>query len=79
MSAELPEHLPTVILEQRATEQRQRIHHSVGQLKTSLRETVRRRLDMESYARAHLWQLVTGASLLALIGGYGAASVFTRR
>jgi hypothetical protein len=79
MSAEISSQLPTEILEQRAAEQRQRIHNSVGELKSTLRETVREHLDVENYARSYIWRFVAVASVIALISGYGVAGMFSRR
>ena len=79
MSAGPVSNLPTEVLEQRAAEQRERIHHSVGELKSSLRETVREHLDVKKYAREHLWGLLAVGSLVALVSGYGFAGMFTRR
>lgn len=77
--ANLSSHFPAEVLEQRAAEQRQRIHHSVDELKSSLRETVREHLDVENYARAYIWQFVAVTSVVALVSGYGIAGMFTRR
>lgn len=79
MSTEIPGQLPAEILEQRAAEQRQRIHESVGELKSSLRETVRESLDVEGFARTRIWRFVTVVSAVALISGYGIAGMFSRR
>jgi hypothetical protein len=86
MSAELPSHFPPEILEQRAAEQRDRLHNSVSELRSSLtglkasvEQSVRERLDVNRLARRHLWKLAAGASLMALAGGYGLAGVFIRR
>jgi len=76
---DLSSHFPPEILEQRASEQRQRIHNSVDELKSSLRETVREHLDVENYARTHISRLVAVAAGIALISGYGVAGMFTRR
>jgi hypothetical protein len=79
MSAGAVNNLPTEILEQRAAEQRARIHHSVDELKSTLRETVREHLDVKKYAREHLWGLLGVGSLVALVSGYTFAGMFTRR
>lgn len=79
MSEEIPNQLSPDVLEQRAAEQRQRIHNSVDELKSSLRETVREHLDVENYARTYIWRFVAVAAGIALISGYGVAGMFTRR
>jgi hypothetical protein len=78
MKPDLSSHIPTEILEQRAAEQRHRIHDSVSELKSSVRETLRERLDVESYTAKHLWPILGVASLLALVAGYGIAGIFAR-
>ena len=79
MSAGLVNNLPTEVLEERAAEQRERIHNSVDELKSSLRETVREHLDVKKYAREHVWGLLAAGSLVAMVSGYGLAGMFTRR
>ena len=79
MSVELESHFPAEILEQRAAEQRQRIHNSVDELKSSLTETVREHLDVEGHAREHIWRFVAAAAMVALVSGYNVAGMFTRR
>jgi hypothetical protein len=79
MNVGVASNLPTEILEQRAAEQRERIHNSVGELKSSLRETVREHLDVRKYAREHVWGLVAVGSVVAMVSGYGLAGMFTRR
>jgi hypothetical protein len=79
MSIGVVNNLPTEVLEQRAAEQRERIHNSVDELKSSLRETVREHLDVKKYAREHVWGLLAVGSLVAMVSGYGLAGMFTRR
>jgi cytolysin (calcineurin-like family phosphatase) len=71
--------LPLDVLEQRAAEQRNRIHQSVDdlkQLKTSVTENVRETLDVNRQARQHFWTAAGAASLVALVFGYALAGVF---
>jgi ElaB/YqjD/DUF883 family membrane-anchored ribosome-binding protein len=79
MSEEITSQDSPEVLERRAGEQRQRIHNSVDDLKSSLRETVREHLDVENYARTYIWRFVAVAAGIALISGYGAAGMFTSR
>ena len=78
MKPDLSSHVPTEILEQRAAEQRDRIHESVSELKSSMKETLRERLDVESYTRKHLWPILGVASFVGLMAGYATAAVFGR-
>jgi hypothetical protein len=65
--------MPTDDLERLATSQRQRLHDSVSQLRT----TVRERLDVQKAARTHVWRTSTVAGLLALALGYAIGGAFT--
>ena len=65
--------LPVDVLEQRAAEQRQRLHNSV----TELRGTVRQRLDVRRNARENFWPVASVVSLIALLLGYGMTGFFT--
>lgn len=86
MNADLSSHFPAEVLEQRAAEQRRRLHESVSDLRSSLtelksdvEEKVRERLDPNRVARQHLWPIAAGASFLALLAGHSFAGWFTRR
>jgi hypothetical protein len=65
--------LPSNDLEQRAAGQRERLHNSVVELRSSVRE----RLDVHKAARTHLWQAAGTAGLIALALGYALAGAFT--
>jgi len=86
MTTEAESKLPTELLEKRAAEQRLRLHNSVSELRSSLaglkssvEENIRERLDVNRFARGHLWQLAAGVSVVALLAGHGVAGMFTRR
>ncbi len=66
--------LPADVLEQRANEQRRRLHNSVVELRTSVRE----RLDYRKLARQYVWQAAGAVALVGLILGWGVAGIFTR-
>jgi hypothetical protein len=65
--------LPTEVLEERAAEQRRRLHNSV----TELRTTVRERLDVKRTARENFWPVSAVVSLAMLLLGYGMAGIFS--
>lgn len=67
------EKLPPDALEKQAESQRQRLHASVSEL----RSTVREHLDVQKAARAHVWQASAVMGLLALALGYGITGAFT--
>jgi len=85
MNAELPSRFPSEVLEQRTAEQRRRLHNSFSELRSSLtdlkmsiEENVRERLDPNRLARRRLGQLAAAASVLGLLLGYGVAGIFSR-
>jgi len=61
--------LPAEVLEQRAAEQRRRLHDTV----TELRSTVRERLYVKRAARENFWPVASVVSLAMLLLGYGMA------
>lgn len=66
--------MPPDVLEKRAADQRRQLHHSV----TELRQSVRERLDVKRNVREHVWP---AAGLMALAGlalGYIMTGIFTR-
>lgn len=71
--------MPVNVLEERAEEQRRQLHNSVSELKSSVRETVRERLEIRRYVDKYYWPATAAVSLSALLLGYGTASVFSPR
>jgi ElaB/YqjD/DUF883 family membrane-anchored ribosome-binding protein len=67
--------IPTALLEQRAIEQRRRLHNSVSELREQVEETVREKLDLRSYAAEYAWQAAGVAALLGLLFGSSTARV----
>jgi hypothetical protein len=63
---------PNDDLEQRAANQRERLHQSVNELRSSVRE----RLDVQKAARNYVWRASAVAGLVALAAGYGIAGSF---
>jgi len=66
--------LPADVLEQRASEQRRRLHNSVAELRSNVRE----RLDHRKLAREHVWQASGAMALVGLVLGWGFTGMFTR-
>ena len=66
--------LPAEVLEQRAAEQRRRLHDSVAELRSAVRE----RLDVKRTAREHFWPVASVVSLAMLLLGYSMANIFSR-
>lgn len=66
--------MPTDALELRAAEERQRLHSSVVELKSQVRE----KLDVQQTARDYLPVASCVAALFGLAMGYSFTGVFTR-
>ena len=63
--------IPTDVLEVRAAEQRVRLHESVAELRSRVKD----KLDVEAQAREHVWPAAGVAALVSMVLGYGAASM----
>ena len=70
--------LPPEVLEQRAAEQRRRLHNSVGDLRSSVTEAVRQKLDFKRYVREYMGPATATAAILGLLLGHATAGMFTR-
>jgi len=70
--------LPPEMLEQRAAEQRRRLHNSVSALRSSVTRTVREKLDAKQYLRKYVGPVAATAAILGLFLGYGTAGMFTK-
>jgi ElaB/YqjD/DUF883 family membrane-anchored ribosome-binding protein len=68
--------LPTDVLEQRAAEQRRRIHASVSELRSTVRERLDVRRNAEDYGRQHLPQAVAAAGVFGLALGWIVGGAF---
>ncbi len=66
--------MPTDVLEIRAEEQRRRLHNSVSELRSQVRE----KLDVKKNAREYVWPASGAIALIGMVLGYGVAGVFTR-
>ncbi|HVJ05283.1 MAG TPA: hypothetical protein VM578_06410 [Candidatus Saccharimonadales bacterium] len=65
--------IPSDELEQRAANQRLRLHNSVSELRSSVRE----KLDVQKAARTYVWKASAIGGFLALVLGYGIGGAFT--
>jgi hypothetical protein len=70
--------LPPEVLEERATEQRRRLHNSVSELRSSVTEAVREKLDVRRYLREYMGSATTAAAIIGLLLGYSTSGMFTR-
>jgi len=62
--------LPTDVLEQRAAEQRRRLHNSVSELRSTMRERLDIKRNSEEYARQHFPQAAAAAGAVGLALGW---------
>ncbi len=70
--------LPADLLEQRAAEQRRRLHNSVSELRSSVTEAVREKLDVRRYLREYMGPATTAAAICGLLVGYATLGMFTK-
>jgi ElaB/YqjD/DUF883 family membrane-anchored ribosome-binding protein len=70
--------VPAALLEERAIEQRRRLHNTVGELRDQVEGTVREKLDLRRYAGDYAWQAAGVAALFTLLLGYGTAGVLKK-
>jgi len=66
--------MPPDILQMKAAEQRQRLHETISELRSG----VRQKLDVKSQAREYVWPASAVGALLSLAFGYTAGSLFRR-
>jgi len=69
--------IPVDILEKRAADQRRQLHNSVSELRQTVRQTVREKLDVKAYAREYVWPAAGAMAFIGLILGYAFAGMFT--
>jgi hypothetical protein len=65
--------LPSYDLEVTAADQRHRLHASVEELRSQLRET----LDVQKQAREHVGMVCALAALVGVTAGYAFTGIFT--
>jgi len=70
--------VPGEVLEQRAAEQRRRLHNSVSELRSSVTEAVREKLDFKRYLREYMGPATAAAAIFGLFLGHATAGIFTR-
>ncbi len=70
--------IPSEVLEQRAADQRRRLHNSVSELRSSVTETVKDKLDAKKYLREYMGPAMAAVAVLGLLAGYSAAGMFTK-
>ncbi len=68
--------LPTDILEERAAEQRRRIHNSVAELRMSVREKLDWKKNVNEYSRQYFVPAAGAVAVIGLAMGYGFGGMF---
>ncbi len=75
--------LPTDVLEQRAAEQRRRLHNTVAEMRTTVRDTVREKMDvrknLNNYSRRYFPQAAAAVGTVGLALGWTLGGMFDRR
>lgn len=71
--------LPTEILEERAAEQRRRLHNTVAEMRTTLRENMNLRRKADHYSRRYFPQAAAAAGAAGLALGWALGGLFARR
>lgn len=69
--------LPTEILEQRAADERRRLHDSVAELRVTMKDRLDIRRNAEDYTRRHLPQAAAAAAVVGLAFGWAVGGIFT--
>lgn len=69
--------LPTEILQQRAVDERRRLHDSVAELRVTMKDRLDIRRNAEDYSRRHLGQGAVVAAILGLAFGWTVGGIFT--
>jgi ElaB/YqjD/DUF883 family membrane-anchored ribosome-binding protein len=70
--------LPTEILEERAAEQRRRLHSTVARMRVSVRDKMNIRRNTEDYSRHHFSQAAATVSTVGLALGWALGGIFDR-
>ncbi len=71
--------LPTEILEERAAEQRRRLHNTVAEMRSTVREKMDVRKNAEQYSREYFPQAAAAVGTVGLALGWALGGVFDRR
>lgn len=69
--------LPTEILEQRAADERRRLHDSVAELRVTMKDRLDIRRNAEDYTRRHMPQAAAAAAVIGLAFGWAIGGIFT--
>lgn len=71
--------LPTEILEERAAEQRRRLHNAVSEMRSTVREKMDIRKNVDNYSREYFPQAAAAAGAVGLAIGWALGGIFDRR
>ena len=71
--------LPTNILEERAAEQRRRLHNTVADMRSTVREKMDVRRNVDQFSRKHFPQTAAAVGAVGLALGWALGGIFDRR
>ncbi len=71
--------LPTEVLEQCAAEQRRRLHNTVAEMRTTVREKMDVRRNVDHYSRQYFPQAAAAVGTVGLAVGWALGGMFDRR
>lgn len=71
--------LPTDILEERAAEQRRRLHNTVAEMRSSVREKLDVKRNVRTFSREHFPQAAAAVATVGLALGWALGGVFDRK
>jgi ElaB/YqjD/DUF883 family membrane-anchored ribosome-binding protein len=71
--------LPTEVLEERAAEQRRRLHNTVSEMRSTVREKMNVRRNAENYSREYFPQTAAAVGAVGLVLGWALGGIFDRR
>ena len=69
--------LPTEILEQRAADERRRLHDSAAELRVTMKDRLDIRRTAEDYTRRHLPEAAAAVAVVGLAFGWAVGGIFT--
>lgn len=71
--------LPTQVLEERAAEQRRRLHNTVAEMRATMREKINVRRNLNHYSRRYFPRAAAAVGTLGLVIGWTLGGIFDRK
>jgi hypothetical protein len=70
--------LPTEVLEERAAEQRRRLHNTVAEMRVTVRDKMNVRRNAEDYSRQHFPRAAAAVTTVGVALGWALGGIFDR-